>query len=110
MQFKATESNGVYTVNIEGNVDTNSAPDVKNGLDELINSGAAKIIMDLSFMDYISSAGLRVLLLTGKQLKGSAGELRLCGMNESVRDVFDISGFSSIFNIFDAAADAQKDF
>lgn len=110
MQFKATENSGIYTVNIEGNVDTNSAPDVKSGLDELIGAGASKIVMDLSFMEYISSAGLRVLLLTGKQLKGSSGELRLCGMNESVRDVFDISGFSSIFNIFDTAADAQKGF
>lgn len=110
MQFKAVESGGVFTVSIEGNVDTNSAPDVKSGLDELINSGANKIVIDLTAMDYISSAGLRVLLLVGKQLKGTAGELRLSGMNESVRDVFDISGFSSIFNIFGTAAEAQEGF
>ncbi|MCK5521402.1 MAG: STAS domain-containing protein [Candidatus Marinimicrobia bacterium] len=110
MQLKASELEGVYIVTIEGNVDTNSAPEVKSGLDKIINSGASKLILDLQLMDYISSAGLRILLITGKQLKGSNGELRLSRMNESVKDVFDISGFSSIFNIFDSVEDAQKDF
>jgi len=61
-------------------------------------------------LDYISSAGLRVLLVTAKRLGGSGGSLHICGLNETVDEVFEISGFSVILNVFGTADEAMQGF
>ncbi len=68
--------------------------------DALIDDGESTIVVDFSSVDFVSSAGLRVLLATAKKI-GTSGSLRLFGLNPSVREVFDVSGFSTIFAIFD---------
>ncbi|MFT5375790.1 MAG: anti-sigma B factor antagonist [Candidatus Latescibacterota bacterium] len=94
----------------EGNLDTNTASAAENKLNELIQGGASKILVDFGQLAYISSAGLRVLLVTTKKLKGSGGELRICGLNETVQEVFDISGFSTIFSVFASEDEALSGF
>ena len=66
--------------------------------------------MNFEKLDYISSAGLRVLLAAAKQLKGIDGELRICSLNEVVREVFDISGFTTIFKVFGSESEALDGF
>jgi anti-sigma B factor antagonist len=61
-------------------------------------------------LQYISSAGLRILLAAAKQLKAADGELRICDLNEVVKEVFDISGFSTIFKIFENETEALDSF
>ena len=68
--------------------------------------GAAKLVIDFSSLDYISSAGLRVLLGTAKRLSQAKGALRLFGLNETVREVFEISGFATILTVVDTEANA----
>ncbi|MNL88983.1 putative anti-sigma factor antagonist BtrV [compost metagenome] len=58
-----------------------------------------RLVFDLSSLDYISSAGLRVILLAGKRLRASKGKLVLVGLQTMVREVFDMSGFLSLFAI-----------
>jgi anti-anti-sigma factor len=89
----------VSVVQVTGNLDTNTAPDMQTCLDELVEAGATRIVVDFATLDYISSAGLRVLLVTAKRMRGAGGTLRLCGLNETVQEVFEISGFSTIFNL-----------
>ena len=96
---------GAAVVHLEGNLDTTTAPDVMAHLDGLIEAGTSTLIVDFGAVDFVSSAGLRVLLATAKKLRPD-GALRLYGLNDSVREVFDVSGFSTIIPIFDDQASA----
>jgi anti-anti-sigma factor len=100
----------IKTLNFNGHLDTNTSPDAEAKLNELINAGEKKILIDFEKLDYISSAGLRILLGTAKQLKASGGELRICNLNETVSEVFEISGFNSILKVFVNNSDALQEF
>lgn len=92
-------------VRIEGSLDTTTAPDALAHFEALVADGQTLIVADFSSVDFVSSAGLRVLLATAKNI-GSSGAFRLFGLNPSVREVFDVSGFSTILAIFDDEAAA----
>ena len=91
---------GVVAV-VRGRVDTISAPAFEKGLAEALALEPKLLIFDLSGMDYISSAGLRVFLTTAKALKGKGGEVRLAASQGPVKKVFQISGFLSLFKHFE---------
>jgi anti-anti-sigma factor len=84
---------------LSGRLDTETSADFELAAHDLTAAGEKRFVVDLSGISYVSSAGLRVLLSLGKQLSGMGGTLGLCGLSESVRQVFDLSGFSRLFNI-----------
>ena len=110
MNITTTEVEGITIAAFEGNLDTNTAPDAEELLGELLEKGVTKILVDFTTLDYISSAGLRVLLVTTKRLGGTGGSMRLCGLNETVDEVFEISGFSTIFSVFGTRDEALEGF
>ena len=110
MEIRSTDVGDIKVVEIEGNLDTNTSPNAQERIDQLIQAGAIKILFDFEKVNYISSAGLRVLLATAKLLRKEGGDLRLCNMNHNVQDVFEISGFSSILKVFDNKDDAIDGF
>jgi anti-anti-sigma factor len=83
-------------------VDTNNAPEVEKIIWENIGDGDGKMIIDFSQVNYISSAGLRVLLKTAKQMKKGGGKLGLCNLNEQVKEVLELSGFMGIIDCHDS--------
>ena len=87
-------------------VDASNAKGVEAKLVELINSGTKKIICNFSQNEYISSAGLSVFLTILKSLQRSGGKIALCTFNPYVKEVFDMAGFSQLFNIFDTEEEA----
>ncbi|MHC5028858.1 MAG: STAS domain-containing protein [Planctomycetota bacterium] len=99
MQITTRNRADAVIVAFEGNLDTNTADKAQKALGAEIDGGKTKLVVDFTKLDYISSAGLRVLLSTAKRLRGSGGALRLFGLNEAVTEVFEISGFSTIFNV-----------
>lgn len=110
MEISIRKKDEIAILKLEGKLDTQTAPDAEKALAELINEGSFKILVNFSSLDYVSSVGLRVLLATAKRLKTNQGEMRLCALNEVVRDVFDISGFSKIFKISATEPEALDDF
>jgi anti-sigma B factor antagonist len=110
LKISHDERGAVAVVRFEGNLDTNTAPEAQERLDDLMAAGAEKLLVDFSDLDYISSAGLRVLLATAKKLRSTGGNLRLCKLNETVAEVFEISGFSTIFAVFSTEAEALEGF
>ena len=98
----------ITIVQLEGSLDSNTSPQAQQAIDGILAGGAKKLVVDFSKLDYISSAGLRVLLGTAKKLTASAGTLRLFGLNESVREVFQISGFSTILAVARTEEDALR--
>jgi anti-sigma B factor antagonist len=95
---------------IAGKLDSVTSPQAQQAIDAIVSGGARKVAVDFSGLDYISSAGLRVLLGTAKKLSATGGALRAFGLNETVREVFDISGFSTILAVSSSEADALNGF
>ncbi len=96
---------------LAGRLDTETSADLELALQDLQAAGASRFVIDMANIGYVSSAGLRVLLALAKQLDGGRGVLRLCCLNDAVRQVFDVAGFSRMFAIFptrDAALGAAS--
>lgn len=110
MRITIKSANDVKILAFEGNLDTQTSPDAQAQLSQLIDGGERKILVNFANLGYISSAGLRVLLAAAKQLLAAEGELRVCDLNDVVKEVFDISGFSTILKIFDNEIDALDGF
>ena len=89
-----------------GRLDTDSATDLELALADLMAIDARHFVIDFSRIGYVSSAGLRVLLMTAKQLEGGKGTMRLCGLNPQVKQVFDVAGFTKLFQLFGERAAA----
>ena len=110
MKISTEHGEGVTIIVFEGNLDTNTAPDAQSQLNGIVEGGATKLLVDFASLNYISSAGLRILLVTAKKLNHVGGSLRLCGLNETVTEVFEISGFSTIFQVFNERSEALEGF
>jgi anti-sigma B factor antagonist len=83
-----------FTIAIEGRLDTITAPELENVLGEMPNE-VSKLVLDMTHLEYVSSAGLRVLLKAQKMM-ARRGAMTLTGVNESVMEVFEITGFADI--------------
>ena len=110
MQINSKDEGHIKVVAFEGNLDTNTSPDAQTHLNELVEGGSSRILISFEKLNYISSAGRRVLLATAKQLRSAGGDLRLCSLNPNVQEVFEISGFSSILSIHGTESEALEDF
>ena len=110
MQISIKTTNDVTVLDIEGKLDALTSPDAQSQITRLLEEGATKILVNFDKLEYISSAGLRILLATAKQLKSDDGELRICCLNDIVKEVFDISGFITIFKVFASVSEALDDF
>ena len=86
------------TVALTGRLDTNTAPELEQQLRELLPDTAA-LVLDFAALDYISSAGLRVLLVAQKEMNKKNGQLTLTHVNETVMEVLEITGFTDILTI-----------
>ena len=83
---------------LEGRLDTMTAPELEAELNKDM-PGAESLVLDFSKLDYISSAGLRVLLTFEQELEEQGKPMRLCNVNDIIRDVFDVTGFLEILTI-----------
>jgi anti-anti-sigma factor len=99
MEFTISDHGNVKVILMTGKLDTQTSPDAERKIMDLIEAGALKIVVNFDGLDFISSAGLRVLLVTAKKLTGLGGAIRVCGMNDIVREVFEISGFDTILTV-----------
>lgn len=107
MNIKEAKREKATVLMIEGRIDSVSSADLEKKLIALIETGGVKnIVLDFDAMDYISSAGLRVLLMAAKKTGKLNGKVVLCGLCANVKEVFDISGFTNIFGIFSSLEEA----
>jgi anti-sigma B factor antagonist len=107
MSISSTKDQGVLIVTPAGRLDTHSAPEADTLITAAIEGGESAVLVDFGQTDYISSAGLRVLLKAMKQLKLHGGSFGLCNANEQIREVLEISGFSTIIPCYDRREDAM---
>ncbi len=84
---------------IEGRIDTLSAPELEDYLRSILKKDNTQIVVDFAKVDYISSAGLRTFLIIKKLAEAKNKKLILQNMNQRVKQVFDITGFTSMFEV-----------
>ncbi|GAB1394967.1 STAS domain-containing protein [Rhodocyclaceae bacterium] len=99
MEIQTKASGNAWIVSVTGKLDALSAPEYEKAVTQLITDGKIHLVVDFAELSYISSAGLRVLLSTAKQLKPKGGAALFANLQEGVRDVFEMTGFSSILAI-----------
>lgn len=110
MKIEVHESNTVKVLSLEGALNSKTAKETENRLNQLIMGGNNRLVVNLNDVHYIASAGLRVFLMANKLIKKKNGSLNLCCLNNTVSEVFEISGFNMIFNIFDSEKEAIEGF
>ena len=98
IQIESTE--GFIIVSIVGRVDTTNASEFEKSMMRIVDDGCTKIILDCYGLNYISSSGLRIFLIVQKKMIAIKGQFNLCNLQPGVKEIFDISGFSSIFSIY----------
>lgn len=106
LEVKTNEIKDVIVVRLVGNLDTNTAPDAETLINEWLEKGTKKMVINLEETKYVSSAGLRIFLATAKKMTASGGVVKLCSPNEVVQEILDISGFSTILDVKKTEEDA----
>lgn len=98
MNISETRSGDVIQIQIDGRVDTTTSPQLQNAILQAFQKGN-KLVLDFSGVEYVSSAGLRALLIGQKTANSKGGSMTLVNVAEAVLQVFKMSGFSGILHI-----------
>jgi anti-anti-sigma factor len=99
MEIAQEHQGEVVIVTLTGRLDSSAAQSAESKLGDTIGTGVPHVAIDMSGLDYISSAGLRVLLVLAKKVQQAKGKVALFGLMPNVREVFSVSGFDTIFSI-----------
>jgi anti-sigma B factor antagonist len=109
MKLEVSEDNGILTVRLEGSLDGKTAPETREQLQRFLAANS-KLILDVTNLDYLSSAGLRLLLVLYRELAARKGKLVLLGVSDDIRTVMSHTGFLSFFTLVDSAVEAIRAF
>lgn len=96
MNIDKKQDGGCLTLKVEGRLDTNTSPELEA---ELRLDGVKEVAFDFSSLEYLSSAGLRVLMTVHKSMAASGGAMKILHPNAMVRGVFEITGLDSVFAV-----------
>jgi anti-anti-sigma factor len=99
MQIVEARTAGVDVLAPRGRIDSTTATRLDERLAPLVAAARPRVVVDFSGVDYISSAGLRIMLLAARRVEETGGHLALCGMGDAVRQVFYLAGFLPLFFI-----------
>jgi len=108
MEIIEEKKGTVNTFKLQGRLDSNTSQVFEKRLFDAITDGSRNVVIDFKELDYISSAGLRVILKATKALKREDGRILLCSMQDYVKEVFEIAGFDSFLPIVPTLDDAIR--
>jgi anti-anti-sigma factor len=106
VEMQTIKKENAIVVSLIGRMDATTTPEYEKKLNELIAAGQKSFVIDFNNLEYISSAGLRGILVTVKAIKAAGGKIAFANIRNTVKDVFDISGFGMIFQINDSVESA----
>jgi anti-sigma B factor antagonist len=110
MEIIEENQSGINIYKLSGRLDSNTSQSFEKKIFQAIDDGSKSMIIDFKNLDYISSAGLRVILKATKALKREDGKMMLCDMQDYVKEVFEIAGFDSFLPIVSTMDDALQRF
>lgn len=101
MDILTEKMDNFYVFKLVGRLDASTSNDFEEKVLDAISAGETNMIINFNELEYISSSGLRVLLVAAKKLKAKSGVIKICGMKNHIREVFEIAGFTPLFVIED---------
>jgi len=109
MEINARESGDIRILDFAGKLDTGTSSAAESEINKVLESGCKRMVINLKDTAYVSSSGLRVFLVTAKKISAISGKLKLCQPNDVVREILDISGFSTILDVCSSEAEALSE-
>jgi len=106
VEININKMNEWTVVAVSGRLDTTSASEFDGKLQAVMAAGDNRLILDLSRLEYVSSAGLRSVIAAAKAAASRGGHLSCCGLSGVVKKVFDVSGFTALLPVFETLDDA----
>jgi anti-sigma B factor antagonist len=106
MEITEYKKKNSIVLELKGRLDTVTSIDLENKIQELMERPERQLVLDFSQLSYISSSGLRVLLMAAKRLKAVDGKMALVSLNDQNQAVFEIAGFSSVFTVYQSQDEA----
>ena len=110
IKCEVEEKDNVVIFRLEGRLDAISAPQFETKLQEQVEAGKKRLLLDFGRVDYLSSAGMRLLLSMTRRLKNEEGQLALCSLNDDVMEIIKVAGFERILNIYPTESTALSSF
>lgn len=107
MDLKISTKENIVTISIQGSIDSNTAGNLQSQIMDKV-AVTNNVLLDLTRVDFVSSAGLRVLLMIYRQIKSKNGKVILVGVSEEIYDVMSMTGFVNFFEITDTVENALK--
>ena len=105
MTLREESVRGITVLEVDGRIDSGTAPVLDERLSTLFTGPGHRLVLDLGRVEYISSAGFRVLLLAGRHATREGGQLVLCAMSAKVRQLFEITDFLDLFTVCGSRTD-----
>ena len=110
MKIQDYKKGAIVVFEVTGRLDSVTSNELEKELLSHLQGGEKNLLIDFAGLDYISSAGLRVLLMAAKKAKTAGGRVMLANLVSNVKEVFEIAGFTSIFPIFNSQDEALSAF
>ena len=110
MEIIEEKQSGINIFKLNGRLDSNTSQGIEQKIFQAISDGSKNVVVDFKDLDYISSAGLRVILKATKAIKREEGRIMLCSMQDYVKEVFETSGVGVLLPIFATNDDALNAF
>jgi len=110
MEIQSSELKRVTLFEVSGRIDSTNASELGEALNAAIDAGHTQVVLDLSNVEYMSSAGLRELVTALKKVKRGTGDLRLASPSPRVMEVLELAGLDSIFEIYPNQVEAVGSF
>jgi anti-sigma B factor antagonist len=110
MAVKAESKNGLMVCHIDGEIDINTAPDIKRSFDKLLVKKEPKIVINLTKVTYVDSSGLATLVEILKNMRSYGGKMKLANMSPKIKSLFEITKLEKLFDIVASEEDAISNF
>ena len=110
MEVVEKKQDGICILTLQGRLDANTADEFRAKILQIIDDGTHNIVLDCEGLDYISSAGLRIVLEATKKVKQSQGKIVLCSLQPYIQEIFEVSKFDAFLSLTSGLDDALKEF
>ena len=110
MQIDEERKGQMVILKINGRLDSTNSSELDITISNLVNQNEKAILVNCQYLEYVSSAGLRVFLKGLKSVNAIQGKFLICSLKDSIKEIFDISGFTGIFTIYDSQDEALSAF
>ena len=110
MKISQKQNNDITIFNVDGDVDINSSPDMREAFEDIANTKVMKVVVNLSGVPYVDSSGLATLVEMLKKTRSYGGKLHLASLAPKVKSLFEITKLEKLFDIFDTEEEAIANF